>query len=126
MTKIVVECKKLVIYGKNTSLSTFRAAAYDITANLVRKLGSTVLEPIMKLKLCVPNAYSAQIIRDFNSKRRGTITSVENDGENTNIEGRAALETLVGYSSEFRGICRGGGEWSMELYDYEPIKQQQD
>ena len=121
MTKISVECTKVVIYTKNTTLSTIRAAAYDITASLLRELESVILEPIMKLKLEIPTTYSAPVIRDFNGKRRGTIVSVESDGDFTKIEGKAALETLFGYSGEFRSICRGAGEWSMELFDYEPI-----
>ena len=113
------------MYNNQTTLSTVRAAAYDITSLLIKETGTTVLEPIMNLKIIVPSNYSAVVIRDFNGKRRGNILNVESVGDSTSIEGRAALETLVGYSSEIRGICRGSGEWSMELCDYEEVTSNQ-
>ncbi|OGK33979.1 translation elongation factor G [Candidatus Roizmanbacteria bacterium RIFCSPLOWO2_12_FULL_37_7b] len=87
-----------------------------------KKAGLTLLEPIMKLEVTVPEEYMGTIIGDLSS-RRGKIQGTEKRGHSTIILAFAPLSELSGYVTTVRSLTEGRGIPYMEPSHYEEVPQ---
>lgn len=78
-----------------------------------------LLEPIVTLKVVVPDVYTGDVMGDLN-KRRGRVS-----GMNTLYNGKTEIvddipqASLMGYSTDLRSMTGGIGEFSYEFSHYE-------
>ena len=78
-----------------------------------------LLEPIVSLKVTVPDSYTGDIMGDLN-KRRGRVL-----GMNPSAQGRQVIEAdvpmmeLFGYCTDLRSMTGGSGTYSYEFARYE-------
>ena len=77
-----------------------------------------LLEPIMKLAVRVPDAFTGDVIGDLNSKRGRIIGMVPESGE-TVIEAEAPQSELLRYATDLRSLTQGRGTYSVEFDHYE-------
>jgi elongation factor G len=80
----------------------------------------TLLEPIMKIEVRVPEAYLGSVVGDLNS-RRGEITEVDALGDLRVVRGMVPIAEMFAYSSSLRGATQGRGSFAMELAEYREV-----
>jgi elongation factor G len=100
--------------------------AFKMAANAAFKKGmeiarSVLLEPIMNLKIVVPEDYMGDVIGDVN-KRRGRILGMEPDEKgNQVIYAQAPQAETFRYAIDLRSMTQGRGYFEMEFERYEEI-----
>lgn len=79
-----------------------------------------LLEPIMKVKITVPETNMGDIIGDLNSKR-GRVMGMESDGKKQVIVAQVPLSEMQMYEPELRSITGGRGSFTMSFESYEEL-----
>lgn len=86
----------------------------------VQKGGATLLEPIMRLEITVPDEFMGTAIGDVSS-RRGKVLGTEKRNRVTVIKAYAPLAELSGYATVLRSLTEGRGVFYMEPSHYEEV-----
>ena len=78
-----------------------------------------LLEPIMSLKVTVPDANTGDVMGDLN-KRRGRVLGMNptSDGRQT-VEAEVPMSTIFNYCTDLRSMTGGAGEYAYEFVRYE-------
>ena len=79
-----------------------------------------LLEPIMKLKITVPEAYTGDITSDLNTKRGRVLGMSPSDGINV-IDAQAPYAELLRYATDLRSMTQGRSDFVMEFDHYEEV-----
>jgi elongation factor G len=79
-----------------------------------------LLEPIMNLKVTVPEAYTGDITSDLNTKR-GRVLGINPGNGISVIEAQAPYAELVRYATDLRSLTQGRGSFVMEFNHYEEV-----
>ena len=87
-----------------------------------KKAGLTLLEPIMKVEVTIPEEFMGTVIGDLSS-RRGRVQGTEKHGNSVVITGLAPLSELSGYVTTIRSLTQGRGNPYMEPAHYEEVPQ---
>ncbi|MCX7955795.1 MAG: elongation factor G [Patescibacteria group bacterium] len=87
-----------------------------------KKAGLTLLEPIMKLEVTVPEEFMGVVIGDISSKR-GKIMGTEKRSRAVVIKAFVPLAELSGYATNLRSLTEGRGIFYMEPSHYEEVPQ---
>ena len=82
-----------------------------------QKAGPTLLEPIMKVSVIVPDEYMGDVIGDLNS-RRGQIQGFEARSGAQQIDAFVPLAEMFGYATDLRSRTQGRGQYTMEPSHY--------
>ncbi len=82
----------------------------------------TLLEPIMKVEVRVPEEYLGGVVGDLNS-RRGEVNEVDALGDERVVRALVPISEMFAYSSALRGATQGRGSYSMELHQYRDLPQ---
>ncbi|MBE5893804.1 MAG: elongation factor G [Lachnospiraceae bacterium] len=78
-----------------------------------------LLEPIMSLKVTVPDAYAGDVMGDLN-KRRGRVLGMNPIGGGKQVvEADIPMSGLYGYCTDLRSMTGGRGDYSYEFARYE-------
>jgi len=80
----------------------------------------TLLEPIMKVEVRVPEEYLGGVVGDLNS-RRGEVNEIDAVGNLRIIRGLVPIAEMFAYSSALRGATQGRGSYAMELAEYRDV-----
>jgi len=98
----------------------FKIAGSMALQDAVKKASPTVIEPIMKLEVTVPERYMGTAIGDLSS-RRGKILGTEKRAHATIISSYCPLSELSGYATVIRSLTEGRGFFYMEPSHYEEV-----
>jgi elongation factor G len=79
-----------------------------------------LLEPIMNLRITVPESFTGDIIGDLNSKRAKVMGMTPQGGWNI-VEAQAPLAEVQRYAIDLRSITQGRGNFQMEPSHYEEV-----
>lgn len=79
-----------------------------------------IIEPIMDVKVTVPNDFTGDIIGDFNTKRARVQGMNPENGANV-IEAQAPLAEVLRYAIDIKSITQGRGSYTMEFSHYEEV-----
>ena len=79
-----------------------------------------LLEPIMKVRVVVPEEYMGDIIGDLN-KKRGRILGMEPQNGLQVISALVPQAEMFQYSVDLRSITQGRGDFEMEFDHYEEV-----
>jgi elongation factor G len=85
--------------------------------------GTTILEPIMKLRITVTAEHVGAVTSDLNS-RRGRIQGMDAAGDLQIIHAEVPQSEVFRYSTDLRSMTQGAGTYSMEFARYEPLPGQ--
>ena len=85
-----------------------------------KRAGLTLLEPIMKLEVTVPENFMGTVIGDISSKR-GKIIGTEKRSRAVVIKNYVPLAELSGYATTLRSLTEGRGFFYMEPSHYEEV-----
>jgi elongation factor G len=73
-----------------------------------------LLRPIMRTEVVVPEENFGAVLGDLQA-RQALILDTEDQGDTHIIHCDAALDRLLGYSTELRSLTHGRGQFSMEF-----------
>ena len=119
----VVGVKATLIDGSyhpvDSNEMSFKMAATIAFKKGFMDAGPILLEPIVSLKVTVPNEFTGDVMGDLN-KRRGRVLGM-NPGElgKTVIEADIPMSELYGYNTDLRSMTGGFGNFAYEFSRYE-------
>ena len=101
----------------DSSEMAFKIAGSMAFKEAMRKADPTLLEPIMKVSVIVPEEYMGDIIGDI-SARRGQIQGYEMRAGAQQIDAFVPLAEMFGYATDLRSRTQGRGQYTMEPSHY--------
>ena len=104
----------------DSSEMAFKIAGSMAFKEACRKAEPTLLEPIMKVCVIVPDEYMGDVIGDLNS-RRGQIIQLEARPGAQQIDAHVPLAEMFGYATDLRSRTQGRGQYTMEPSHYVEI-----
>jgi elongation factor G len=105
-----------------------KAIAFELAAAQAVKKGMSqghaiLLEPIMTLRVRVPDQFTGDVLGDLNSAKRGKVHGMSPEGGFTVIEAEAPLAEIQDYANDMRALTQGRGSFEMEFNHYEEVPQ---
>jgi elongation factor G len=79
-----------------------------------------LLEPIMNLKVRVPNDLTGDIIGDLNTKR-ARVSGMNPEGDTNTIEAQVPLSEIQRYTIDLKSMTQGRATYTMEFDHYEEV-----
>jgi elongation factor G len=101
-------------------LVPLRAALTMALRRALSEAGTTLLEPVMRLEVRVPDAFVGAVIRDLGA-RRAEVRETTPAGGAALVRAFVPLAEMFGYSTELRSLTQGRGSFSMEPFDFQPV-----
>ncbi len=104
----------------DSSEMAFRTAAVMALRDSVGHASPTLLEPIMKLEIIVPEEHLGDVMNDLNG-RRGRIREIEaRDGVQI-VHVDVPLAEMFGYATALRSLTKGRASYTMEPHRFEVV-----
>ncbi len=121
----VVDVKVTLVDGKTHPVDS-KAVAFEIAGSQAVKEGvpkarPILIEPIMDLKITVPDTYTGDVISDLNTKRARTQGMSPAGKGLTLIEAQAPQAELQRYATDLRSITQGRGTFTATFSHYEEV-----
>ena len=104
----------------DSSGMSFEIASVQALKQGVGDANPVLLEPVVKLSITVPDAYTGEVISDLNGKR-GRILGMNPDNGVTLIEAEVPLAEVQRYAQDLRSVSQGRGSYSMEFDHYDQV-----
>ena len=106
-------------HSVDSSEMAFKMATIQAFKKGFMEAAPILLEPIMSLKVTVPEQYTGDIMGDLN-KRRGRVLGMTPSAKGKQvIEADIPMMELTGYCTVLRSITGGRGDYSYEFARYE-------
>ena len=105
----------------DSSEMAFKTAAVQAFKKGFMEASPVLLEPIVSMKVSVPDKYTGDVMGDLN-KRRGRVLGMNPDANrkgNTVVEADVPMLSIYGYSTDLRSMTGGSGVFSYEFARYE-------
>ncbi|HJJ53925.1 MAG TPA: elongation factor EF-2, partial [Methanocorpusculum sp.] len=84
--------------------------------------GDTLLEPIQKIQITVPEDQMGAAISQIQG-RRGTLSTTDSQGDQIVVNGEAPVAELFGFAGDIRSATEGRAMWSTEFAGFSPVPQ---
>ena len=102
--------------------------AFKTAAQLAYKEGipnakPTILEPIGKLNVTIPDSNLGDIMSDISSKRRGTVLGMTAEDGMQIVEAEVPIAEMSSYTIDLRSMTQGRGSFTLEFVRYEEAPQ---
>jgi elongation factor G len=107
----------------DSSEMSFKIAALQAFKKGLMQGQPILLEPIVNMKIVVPDAFTGDIIGDLNSKRAKVLGMNPENGMNT-IDAQAPLAEVLRYAVDLRSMTQGRGTFTTEFSHYEEVPAQ--
>lgn len=126
----VVDVRAIAYDGSHhpvdSSDMAFKIAGSMAFRNAAALAKPTILEPIVKLEVIVPEKYMGDVMGQLSSKR-GKILGMEARGKYEVVKALVPLAEVMHYATELRSVTHGEGSFTMEFshYDEVPFELQQ-
>ncbi|MEX2541138.1 MAG: elongation factor G [Trueperaceae bacterium] len=122
----VVDVKAVVFDGKDHPVDSkdiaFQIAAGHAFKAAVLEARPVLLEPIVLLKVRVPDRYTGDVISDLNT-RRGRIQGMDTEGSVSVVSAHVPLAEVQTYSPDLRSMTGGRGAFSLKVDHYDAVPQ---
>jgi len=126
----VVDFKVVLYDGKyhdvDSNELSFKTAGRLAFRKAMEQAKPTLLEPVMKVEIEVPDEFAGAIMGDLNS-RRGRIQGMDNKAGKTVIKAEVPMAEMLTYGADLTSMTQGRGSFNMEMnhYDIVPAQQQE-
>ena len=122
---MVTDVKVTLVDGSyhevDSSEMAFRMAAILAFKQGIEKGQPTLLEPIMRVEVVIPEEYIGDVLGQLNT-RRAVIAGIEpRPGNAQAIRGLVPLSEMFGYATGLRSATQGRGVFSMEFDHYASV-----
>lgn len=104
----------------DSSEISFKIAAAQALKKAMSQGSTVLLEPVMKLKVMVPEAFTGDIISDLNTKRARVMGMIQEGGLQV-IDALVPLAEVQRYAVDLRSLTQGRGTYAMESDHYEEV-----
>jgi elongation factor G len=98
----------------------FEIAGREAFKLAVHDAGPVLFEPIMNVRITVPDAYMGEVMSDLNT-RRGRVQGTDSERGNTIIIAHVPMSEMTRYTTQLRSITGGRGYFSMDLDHYDTV-----
>ena len=120
----VVDVKAVLYDGSYHDVDS-SGISFEIAGSYAFRQGMTdgnpmLLEPIMKLAIRAPDAFTGDVIGDLNG-RRGRIVGMIPETGATVIEAEVPRAEALRYSTDLRSLTQGRASYTMEFSHYEGV-----
>ena len=120
----VVDLKTVIYDGSYHDVDS-SGMSFEIAGSQAFKKGMAdanpiLLEPIVKLTVNVPEAYTGDVMSDLNGKR-GRILGMNPGDRYTIVEAEVPLSEVQRYAQDMRSLTQGRGSYLLEFDHYEPV-----
>ncbi len=107
----------------DSSDMAFKMAGSQALKGATQKAHPILLEPIMALRIIVPDTATGDVMSDLNS-RRARVQGMEPSGTgNTTIVAEGPMAEFRRYATELRSITGGRGSFRATFERYEPVPE---
>ncbi|MEA4906866.1 MAG: elongation factor G, partial [Anaerolineaceae bacterium] len=98
----------------------FEIAGREAFKLAFREANPVLLEPIMNVKIIVPEGNMGDVLGDMNT-RRARVQGMETEKGRSTISAQVPLSEMQRYTTQLRSITGGRGVFTMELSHYEVV-----
>lgn len=114
---LVTDGKEHPVDSKAVAFETAGREAFKLA---VRQASPVMLEPIMDLRITVPEANMGDVLGDLNT-RRARVQGMESDRGKSVVTAQVPMGEIQRYTTDIRSMTGGRGLFSMSLSHYEVI-----
>jgi len=107
----------------DSSEMSFKIAGSLAYKDAVAKCRPTILEPVMKVEIAVPEEYAGAVMGDLSS-RRGRPQGMEPRGSLQVIKAEVPLSEMLSYDAELTSMTGARGSYHMEMSHYDEVPGQ--
>lgn len=104
----------------DSSEMSFKIAAAMAFKKGMEQANPVLLEPIMELRITIPEEYVGDIMGDIN-KKRGRVLGMESLGNKHLIVANAPISETFKYINDLKSMTQGRGSFEMEFERYEEV-----
>jgi elongation factor G len=104
----------------DSSEMAFKIAGSMAVKDAFEKADPTILEPVMRVEVVMPEEFMGEVIGDLNS-RRGHIEGMDSRGGTQVVRCFVPLATMFGYATDLRSLTQGRATYSMEFSHYAEV-----
>ncbi len=123
----IVDVKVSLVDGKTHPVDSkdiaFQIAGREVFKKAFEMAGPILLEPIVDLKVTVPEEYTGDVMGDLSS-RRGRIGGMNPDGNYQTINAKVPESEIQNYSQSLRSMTQGRGFYSKTFSHYDPVPEE--
>ena len=116
---IVYDGKEHPVDSKPIAFETAGREAFKLA---VAEAGPVLFEPIMNVRITVPDAHMGDVMSDLNT-RRGRVQGTESEHGSTVVMAQVPLAEMLRYVTQIRSMTGGRGYFTMEFDRYETVPQ---
>ncbi|MCI0349818.1 MAG: elongation factor G, partial [Acidobacteriales bacterium] len=102
---------------------SFKVAGRLAFKKAMEQAKPTLLEPIMKVEITVPDEFAGSIMGDLNS-RRGRIQGMDNKAGKTVVKAEVPMAEMLTYGTDLTSMTQGRGSFNMEMAHYDIVPAQ--
>lgn len=121
---IVVTLRGGAYHELDSSEQAFYSAAADAFREGLRQGGAVLLEPVCKLEVLVPEAFTGEVIGQLAARRCDILGTGSGAAGTQTIRGLVPLSEMFGYATELRSATQGRGSFTMEFAHFAPVPQE--
>ena len=104
----------------DSSEVAFKIAASRAFREAMSQAKPSLLEPIMTVKVTIPDSYMGAVTGDLNH-RRGRVLGMEMQDELQTVTAEVPMAELFQYPAQLRSMTGGRGSFEMELTRYDVV-----
>ncbi|NUM46628.1 MAG: elongation factor G [Anaerolineales bacterium] len=120
----VIKVKVSVTDGKEHPVDSkpvaFEIAARECFRMAIHEASPVMLEPVMNVRVVVPEANMGDIMGDLNT-RRARVQGMESEKGRSIINAQVPLAEMLRYTTDLRSMTGGRGTFTMEESHYEAV-----
>lgn len=107
-------------HSVDSSEMAFKMAGSIAFKKAAEQAGATLLEPIMKISIVVPDEFTGDIMGDLNS-RRGRVLGMDTEGTKQVINANVPMAEVLRYAPDIRSMTGGRGTFTLEFDHYDEV-----
>ncbi len=107
-------------HSVDSSEMAFKMAGSIAFKKAAEQAGATLLEPIMKISIVVPDEFTGDIMGDLNS-RRGRVLGMDTEGTKQVINANVPMGEVLRYAPDIRSMPGGRGTFTLEFDHYDEV-----
>ncbi|HKI55534.1 MAG TPA: elongation factor G [Trueperaceae bacterium] len=101
----------------------FQIAAAQAFKEAMKQAKPVLLEPVVLLKVRVPDRFTGDVISDLNT-RRGRILGMDTEGSVSVVSAHVPMAEILSYSPDLRSMTGGRGVFSLKFDHYDTVPSQ--
>ncbi|MDA8222802.1 elongation factor G [Desulfosporosinus sp.] len=107
-------------HAVDSSEMAFKLAAIMAFRKGVELAKPILLEPVVEIKVRVPEVFMGDVIADLNGKR-GKVLGMDASGKNPSIRAHVPQAEMMRYAIDLRSLTQGKGSFTMDFLRYEEV-----